>query len=194
MDNKNIEDIKAEDLIGTHDHLKKYLSKLDSQNPQHRHLAISAMEIYTKKYISSVMHLPDKTIDGVVGKQIEGLGFDALFSYNRHNLIRPDDNEIDEVLEGLAGRKATPQLRDDFWATWLAREAEFCIMGICNFMEKPLTNSEIKQIPANTLKQEIQQIEQIYKIPMTGIKSWIELLIEKEQKALAEWYKETETT
>lgn len=192
MDTNNRQEIEVENLIGLHSYLKNCLSKLDSKSSKHRRLVIKAIESYVKKYITPAMRLPDTTIDGVVGKEIEGLGLDFLFDSNRKYLTRPSDKEIDEVLEGLAEVRATPQLRNDFWTAWLVREAVICIMSLCNFLEEPFQFGQNTQILANVLHKEIEQLQEILKLPMTGIKANIEILLEKEKEVLAKCTNEPE--
>lgn len=185
----DIKDIKAEDLIGIDDRLIDCLSALDCHNTKHRQIAIDAMEIYVRRYISPAMYLPDTTINGVIGRSVEGLALGVMFDQHIESLERPDEEMIKFVFKDCLKHEGTQQQRDDFWAAWLLREAVGCVRSLCNFLEKPLRRHTEERIEATVLEQEIRQLQKIYKIPMTGIKSWIELLIEKEQKALAEWNK-----
>ena len=190
MDTKDIKNIKAEDLIGIDDYLEDKLSRLDHSNYEHRQIAIDAMELYIRKYISPAMYLPETTLDSVVGKEIGGLGLDFLFNSNRKDLSRPEDKEIDDVLEGLAKRTPTPRLRNDFWAAWLLENAVFCIKSLYYFLNEPLRPRKNKNIPAKVLQHEIVQLKEILKLPMTAISDTIEFLVENEQEALAEWNEE----
>ena len=178
---------QIEDLITIDDKLQVYLTHLDFQNTKDRQLAIEVMEVYIRRYITPAMHLPHTDIDGVVGKQITGLGLSFLFDSRRKDLSRPSDEELDEVFDELVEQKATPQSRNDFWTAWLVREACSCIGTLCNFLDEPLSPTKEKQITPSILRQEIEQLQQILKLPMTAIKSRIEILIESEQEALKEW-------
>ena len=129
------------------------------------------------------MHLSHTDIDGAVGEQITGLGLGVLFDSERKDLSRPSDEEINEVFYELTELKPTQQLRDVFWTTWLVREAVSCIRKLCNFLEEPLGT----QISTDMLTREIKQLQQILKLPMTGIRANIEILLEKEKEALFEW-------
>ena len=191
MDTKNTTEIKSEELIGLRSHLKDYLSKLDYRNPEHRQLAIKAMELYIKRYITPAMRLPDTTINGVVGKDITGLALGVMFDSQRKDLNRPNEEEIKEVFRDFFGHEATSQLREDFWTAWLVREAVGCLMKLRNFLDEPLPPGKHKQIPALVLRQEINQLQQILKLPMTNVKYDIEILLESEKEALVQWSEET---
>ena len=151
------------------------------------------MELYVRKYISPAMYLPDTTINGVMGISVEGLALGVMFDSQRKNLQRPEE-EIKFVFRDCFKHEGTQQQRDDFWAAWLLREAVSCVGWIHNFLNEPLRPREDKNIAANVLKKEIQQLQKILELPMPAVKGTIELLIENEQKALAEWNKKTETT
>ena len=186
--NRNRKNIGIEDLIGLRTQLKEYLSKLDYCNPEHRQLAIYAMECYIKKYISPAMYLPDTTINGVMGIAIEGLALKVMFDENIESLERPEE-KIKFVFRDCFKHEGTQQQRDDFWAAWLLKNAVGCVKSLYTFLNEPLIAGEDKGIAANVLKKEIQQLQKILKLPMPAVKGTIELLIETEQKVLAEWYK-----
>ena len=190
MENKEIDNIKAENLIGIAEHLEECLSKLDYNNPKHRQLAIDAMELYVKNYISPAMYLPDTTINGVMGISIEGLALGAMFDQYIESLERPEER-IKFVFMDCFDHEGTQQQRDDFWAAWLLREAVGCIGWLCNFLDEPLPPGKHKQIPVSVLRREIEQLQEILKLPMTNIKVDIGILIEAEHEALAEWNGET---
>ena len=193
MDTKSTTEINAEKLIGLRGHLKNRLSKLDYKNIEHRQIAINAMELYIKRYITPAMRLPDTTICGVVGKQIQGLALGVMFDSQRKDLSHPDEEELKEVFRDFFKHEGTPQLRDDFWTAWLVREAVACIGWLCNFLDEPLPPSKHKQIPASVLREEIEQLQEILKLSMTNIKVDIGILLEAEQEALAEWNEEITT-
>ena len=190
MDTKNTKQIQVDDLIGLHSHLKICLQKLDCRNSEHRQIAIEAIELYVRKYITPAMYLPDTTVEGVIGDESLGFPLSVFFDSERKDLSRPSDEELTETLK-MAVYEPTPQLKDDFWAAWLLREAVICIMSLCNFLDEPLPPGNHKQISPNVLHREIKQLQQIIKLPMTNIKVEIEILLESEQEALTEWNKET---
>ena len=189
MDTKNTTEINAEELIGLDSHLENCLSKLDPKNTEHRRIAIKAMELYITKYITPAMYLPDTSIGGVIGNESLGFPFSVFFDSERQDLSRPNEEELTETLK-MAVDEPTSQLRDDFWAAWLLREAVSCIMSLCNFLKEPIPPRGHKQIAVDVLKHEIKQLQQIFKLPMTNVKYDIEYLIECEQEALAEWNEE----
>ena len=177
MDTKNIKKIQAEELIGLRSHLKSCLSKLDYKNSSHRQLAIEVMELYIKRYIIPAMHLPDTTIEGVIGNESLGFPLSVFFDSERKDLSRPSDEELTEALK-MAVDEPTPQLREDFWTAWLVREAVGCLMKLCNFLEETFQFGQDTKISANVLRQEIEQLQEILELPMTGIKANIEILLE----------------
>ena len=174
--------------------LDKYLKDFNANDTGHRYLAIKIMEAYIKKYETPALYLKDTDLNKIVGTQVEGLALGVMFDSQREDLSGPDEEEIKEVFRDFTGHEGTPQSRNDFWTAWLLRESRHCIAGLCNFLKKPLISPEKKQIPANILKQEIQQIEQILTLPMTEIKAWIETTLKWEKRALAEWEEEITTS
>ena len=187
----DVGEVKVEDLIAVEEKLDWDLEKLDSKNTEHRQLAVLAIETYIQRYVIPALYLANTNIGKVVGKEIQGLGLYYLFDSNRKDLNRPSDEEIDDVLIGLAERTPTPQLREDFWNAWLVREALGCIKGLCNFLEEPLIPRMDKRIKPEVLKAEIRQLEYILSLPITdAFRQWIEDTIRAEKEALAVWNEE----
>lgn len=184
--------IKVEDLITITEKLDEYLETMNSKNTEHRQLAIKAIEEYIKRYVSPALYLlPNISLNKVLGKSITGLGLNFLFDSNRKDLSPPTNEEIDDVLIGLGKLEPTPELRRKFWDSWLADQSKTCIMGLCNFLDEPLTPTRDKQIMPDILAKEIEQLQYILTLPMTpAFEQWIEGVLEWEREALAKWKEE----
>ena len=185
-------DIKIDDLITIYDKLDEYINNLDSKNSQHRQLVIKAIEEYIKRYVTPALYLlPNIDLNKVLGKSITGLGLNFLFDSNRENLNRPSDEEMDDVLIGLAKLEPTPELRQRFWDAWLVDQSMLCIIGLCNFLDEPLTPTRNKSIKPDVLNEEIQQLQHILTLPITpAFEQWIEGVLKGEKEALAQWSEE----
>lgn len=188
MDNRDDKEVKTENLITVRESLDKHIGNLNSKNSKHRQIVIQAIGAYIKRYVTPALYLPNTDIDEVVGKQITGLALGVMFDSRRKDLSRPDEKEIEEVFQDFFGNEGTPQLREDFWAAWLVREALSCIRKLCNFLEEPLVPRRDKRIKSEVLKAEIRQLEYILSLPMTdAFRQWIEGTMRAEKEALAAW-------
>ena len=107
-------------------------------------------------------------------------------------MIRPSDEKIEYLFQEISVQERKPQKYEDFWKAWLVRQAELCIRKLCNFLNDALIPTKDKNIPADVLQKEIEQIEEILKIPMVNVYSYIDTFLEWERKALSVWTEETE--
>ena len=185
-------DIKIDNLITISEKLDEYLESLENKNPEHRQLAIRAIEVYITQYVTPALYLiPNIDLNTVLGKHITGLALGVAFDSERENLDRPSDEELDYVFKEVIQLKPTPERRQKFWDAWLVNQSKLCIMGLCNFLKEPILSGE-RQLPVSILNQEIKQLQHILTLPMTpAFAQWIEGVLKWEKEALAEWSEET---
>ena len=188
---------------------------IDPDNPKHRALILEATDILIERYIHTAIdlmegiegqHNPfDDWDDGVFDDEIEGLEeFSLYWDVYLHNSLpaveqKPDDEEIEEVLDYIGLEIPDPERRDTFYRYWTAAQASESIIDILHYLTNSVRLNGLDLIEGKVCPplieiatQEINHLEQVLanSILPNNVKTHISKIIKELQECIAKMEQE----